>query len=280
MMSPTPSRGGRTRSHRALLINDDGVDSGGLHRLAEVALAAGLEVVVAAPLRESSGSSAGLTALEAHGRVVTEKRQVAGLAGVEVYGVAGSPGFIALIAVDGAFGPRPDIVLSGINNGLNTGQAILHSGTVGAAMTARAHGCRALAISAESSTETSESRWDTAAAVTARILPEVLRSDAPVVWNVNVPHCPVAELRGVRPAELASFGAVQTTIAKSGAGYLQVTVSDVTAEREPGSDAALVSDGYATVTALRPLCAATDSLPLLESKAAPSVGRGATSATV
>ena len=64
-----------------------------------------------------------------------------------MYGVDAAPGFIALIASRGAFGPPPALVLSGINRGLNTGHAVLHSGTVGAAMTGRVNDCRALAVS-------------------------------------------------------------------------------------------------------------------------------------
>jgi 5'-nucleotidase len=93
---------------------------------------------VAALLPDSSGMSAALTATQADGRIVVEERSLPGLTGVPAYGVAAAPGFIVLIATRGAFGAAPDVVLSGINRGVNTGYAVLHSGTVGAAMTASA----------------------------------------------------------------------------------------------------------------------------------------------
>ena len=83
--------------------------------------------------------------------------------------------------------------------------------------------------------------------------------------NVNAPNVAVAELRGLRRARLASFGAVQTNVAESGEGWVRVTVADLDAEYEPGTDAALVADGYATVTPLRPICEAADvELPIPE----------------
>jgi 5'-nucleotidase len=71
---------------------------------------------------------------------------------------------------------------------------------------------------------------------------------------VNVPNVPIDELQGVRQGTLAQFGAVQTTIAEVGEGFVRLGVADEQAHAEPGSDAALVAAGYASVTALRPLC--------------------------
>jgi 5'-nucleotidase len=238
-------------STRALVVNDDGVGAAGIRHLAEVAREAGLEVVVAAPVRESSGSSAALTASQVDGRIVVERQSFDGLDGVPVYGVDAAPGFIALIASRGAFGPPPALVLSGINRGLNTGHAVLHSGTVGAAMTGRVNDCRALAVSLDVG---EEMHWETARAVARQALDWVLALGAPLVLNVNVPNVPIEMLRGVRQGELARFGAVQTTIAEVGEGFVRLGVADEEAHAEPGSDAALVAAGYASVTALRPLC--------------------------
>ncbi len=143
------------RRWRCLITNDDGIDSDGLRVLAEVALEAGLEVIVAAPMQESSGASASITAIEEDGHFVVEPRTLPGLEGAcTVLAVGGLPAFIALTGMRGAFGPTPDIVLSGINNGPNTGYAVLHSGTVGAALTASTFGARAMAVSLNVRTRT------------------------------------------------------------------------------------------------------------------------------
>lgn len=240
---------------RALVTNDDGVSSEGLRTLASSAVAFGFDVIVAAPMRDSSGTSASLTAVQAEGRIVVEKQSLVGLDGVPVYSVDAAPGFIALIATRGAFGRPPSVMLSGINLGLNTGHAVLHSGTVGAAMTGRVNGCRALAVSLA----TGETlHWDVAGEIARRAMGWLLNIDCPVVVNVNVPNLPMQELRGVRQGTLAAFGAVQTTIAEIGEGFVRLGVADAEAEVEPGSDAALIAEGYVSVTALRPLCASVE----------------------
>jgi 5'-nucleotidase len=239
------------RRARALITNDDGVESEGIRRLARSAVAFGLDVVVAAPLHESSGSSAALAAVQDGQRIVVEERTVPGLDGVTVFGVDAAPGFIALIATREAFGPAPDVVLSGVNRGLNAGHAVLHSGTVGAAMTARINGCRAMAVSIDAGEVV---HWDTAEPVVGRMLPVLVELDRPVVLNVNIPNVPESALRGVRQATLASFGAVQTTISRVDEGSLHIGVADRVSELEPGTDASLVASNFATVTALEPLC--------------------------
>lgn len=239
---------------RALVTNDDGILADGLATLARVAVDAGLEVVVAAPHQEFSGASASLTALEADGRIVVHERDLPGLGGVRALGVEAAPAFIALTAVRGGFGATPDLVLSGVNHGPNTGHAVLHSGTVGAALTAATYGYPALAVSMATATPT---RWSTAAEVARQALAWLLSVDSgPIVLNVNVPDVPLEGLRGLRPARLAAFGAVQTNVEEIGEGYVKLALSDVDAKHEPETDAALILEGWATATALTAPCEA------------------------
>jgi 5'-nucleotidase len=236
---------------RALVTNDDGIASEGLRRLASLAVDAGLDVVVAAPNRDTSGASASLTAVQAGGRVVLEHRELDGLEGVPAYGLEAVPAFITLIATRGAFGEPPDVVLSGINNGHNAGQAVLHSGTVGAAMTGATQGCRAMAVSAAAA---EAPHWDTAVDAARTVLPWLLDAPPRTVLNLNAPGVPALRLRGLRRARLASFGAVQTNIAEVGEDYVRVQIVDMDAEREPDTDAALLTEAWATLTALQPIC--------------------------
>src|SRR5688572_26428874 len=97
-----------------LITNDDGIAAPGLRWLARAAVEQGLDVVVAAPQHESSGTSAALTAVTADGRVVFEQTTLVGLEQVKAYSVAASPSYIVVLAWIGAFGRRPDIVLSGV----------------------------------------------------------------------------------------------------------------------------------------------------------------------
>ena len=256
------------RRWRCLVTNDDGIDSLGLRVLAELALEAGFEVVVAAPMREASGASASITAIEEHGHFVVEPRTLPGLEDAcSVLAVDGLPAFIALTGMRGAFGPPPDIVLSGINNGPNTGYAVLHSGTVGAALTASTFGARGLAVSLNVRTRTVSGAglptsalgtpcWETAVEFARRTLPTLLDSPPGTVFNINAPNIPLEQVKGFEAARLARFGAVQTNVAERGEGYVKVALAEIDAEYEPGTDAALVTAGYATITALQAVCEA------------------------
>lgn len=243
-----------------LVTNDDGVTSPGIRALARVAVDLGLDVTVAAPSWNSSGASASLTGVSEDGRLIFEETRIEGLPDVRALAVDAAPALIARVGVRGGFGVTPELVLSGINDGQNTGHAVLHSGTVGAALTAATHGCRAVAVSLAGSVH-----LDTAAQVARRLIERALDAPPPLVVNLNVPDRPMAELRGVRRAPLARFGAVQTQVTELGEGYVDVSFVEIDATAEPASDAALLAQGWATVTPLSPVCEATgiDVDPLL-----------------
>jgi 5'-nucleotidase len=239
---------------RAVVTNDDGIDSEGLRMLACAAVGAGWDVVVAAPDGQASGSGTAMTAVQAEGRVVVERRELPGLEAVPAYAVQGTPGFIAFTAVRGAFGPRPDYLLSGINLGPNTGRVVLHSGTVGAAMTAATHGVRAAAFSLDASDRPDGGWWRSASEVAGEILPALGEVPPGIVLNVNIPGAPRDRIRGIRQGSLAAAGAVELSIGEAAAGYLHVTMAETGQQPAPGTDSALLAAGYAALTALRPVC--------------------------
>jgi 5'-nucleotidase len=253
---------------RVLVTNDDGIDAVGIGVLAAALAARGFETVVAAPRIDSSGTSAALTATEDDGRVLVERRDLDGVPG---YAIAGSPAYITLLGLHGAFGPAPDLVVSGINRGANAGRAVLHSGTVGAALTASAAGCRAMAVSLDilspenattasggavmRMTEADEAarNWSTAAATAVDLVDTLLAAPAGVVLNVNAPALPAERLRGVRRATLAAFGQVQMAVVETGEGFVRTALEESGEQLVPGTDLAALAEGYATVTALRAL---------------------------
>jgi 5'-nucleotidase len=278
---------------RVLITNDDGIAAPGIRWLAGAAHAHGLEVVVAAPQREASGMSAALTAVTDSGRVRFERTTLAGLSEVTAFGVAASPAYIAVLAGLGAFGPPPDLVLSGINRGANAGHAILHSGTVGAALTAGNNGSRAMAVSldvlspaaasaatggaaiAALDTADDEARnWDTAAGLARSLLSRLAEAPAGTVLNLNVPDVPASELAGLRQATLAPFGQVQMAIAESGHGFVRTAIEENGARQIPGTDLAWLAQGYAAVTVVRPPADGTG-LTVPTDLGAADAGRGA-----
>lgn len=233
---------------RVLITNDDGIEAPGLCALAEAAVAAGLEVTVAAPAAQSSGSSASIMAAETDGRIEVERRRLAALPEVAAFAVHGGPGLIALIAARGAFGSPPEIVLSGVNHGANVGRAILHSGTVGAALTGALNGARAMAVSLDVGMDPESFRWSTAAETAVALLPELTARAAGTTMNVNVPN--IDRPRGIREAALAPFGIVQMALAEKDDRYVRLAVEELPLVATEDSDAAQLAAGWTTVTGI------------------------------
>jgi 5'-nucleotidase len=233
---------------RILVTNDDGIDSPGLRELARVIDELGHDVFVAAPHQEASGTSCSLSSVQQDGRTVVERRQLDGDGRVPAYSVVASPAFISLIALRSAFGPPPDMVASGINDGPNTGRAVIHSGTVGAALTAATYGTRGLAVSME----LGEPRhWEASHELVRTALRALAASPVGTTLNLNIPNRRVGAIRGLRQATLAPFGTVQHQVAESGEGFVKLAYAEPAEAAPPGSDAALLAEGFATVTALQ-----------------------------
>jgi 5'-nucleotidase len=156
-----------------------------------------------------------------------------------------------LAACLGAFGAVPDLVVAGINPGANTGHLVIHSGTVGAALTAAGLDVPALAVSMRWSTE-NDYHWDTAAAFAVAAVDWVVKPDdgVPRVLNINVPNLPLAEVKGVHETELAPHGEVWVASADASSGVLELNVKG-RADAAPGTDVAAVASDYVSVTPLR-----------------------------
>ena len=195
---------------RILVTNDDGIDSVGLHVLARAMRPHG-DVVVAAPDREYSGAGAALGALHL---IQPEVRRTF-IEGVdEAWAVTGPPGLCVMFSRLGAFGPRFDLIVSGINPGANVGRAIYHSGTVGACLTGRNGGVSGVAVSQAVTgfgvegqgwdEMIQDQRWETAAAVASAVVGGLIASPPaePVVVNLNVPNRDLRDLRGWRLTEV------------------------------------------------------------------------------
>jgi 5'-nucleotidase len=232
---------------RVLVTNDDGVAAPGLAALARAVVDMGHDVVVAAPLHDQSGSGAAIAPAIAEEGIRVSPGVLDGVAGVAVHGVDGPPALAVMAARLGGLGPAPSLVASGINLGPNTGYAVLHSGTVGAALTAANFGASGVAVSLDSS------RLDhlaTAAAVAQQALSWLARAPVRTVLNVNVPDLPLRRVSGVRWAPLATFGQVQAAVHEGDGGRLQVEIKAGEHERTDGSDTALLAAGFVTVTSI------------------------------
>ena len=113
-----------------LLTNDDGAGATGLQSLRAGLVAAGHRVTVAAPDRNASGSAMGFTWSE-----VSVTRDPAD---PQAFAIGGSPATSVVLGATALYadGRRPDLVISGINHGPNSGALLMLSGTLGAALAA------------------------------------------------------------------------------------------------------------------------------------------------
>lgn len=124
---------------KILLTNDDGYNAPGIIELDRVLTAAGHEVWVCAPASQRSTCSHALT-LHKDLRIIKVSRRR--------YHCEGYPADCVLFALSGAIPcPKPDVVVSGINNGFNLSTDLIYSGTVGAAQEAVVRGYKAIAVS-------------------------------------------------------------------------------------------------------------------------------------
>jgi 5'-nucleotidase len=161
---------------KILISNDDGVTAPGLHQLADALRPLG-DVFICAPEGPRSGASSSLTLYSP--LLVT-------VVGPKIWSVSGNPADAVKLALTELVGGRPDIVVSGINNGLNCGSNVLYSGTVAAALEGAQAGIPSFAVSRKVA---SHERYKSEAKVAAQIIAKLAaRKAGPnTVYNINIP---------------------------------------------------------------------------------------------
>ncbi|WP_050477237.1 5'/3'-nucleotidase SurE [Herbaspirillum rhizosphaerae] len=168
---------------KILISNDDGYQAPGILALAD-ALSAIAEITVVAPDSNRSGSSNSLTL----DRPLWVER-----AGNGFYYLNGTPSDCVHVALTGLLPERPDLIVSGINQGQNMGDDTLYSGTVAAATEGFLFGIPAIAFS---QLHKGWEHLDSAARIAREIVERQFEELAkPYLLNVNIPNLPYAELK-------------------------------------------------------------------------------------
>ena len=181
---------------KILISNDDGFRAEGLVALHKALLSiADVAVEVVAPEHNNSAKS---NALTLHTPLYVHR------ADNGFRYVNGTPADCVHIALTGLLGYRPDLVISGINNGANMGDDTLYSGTVGAAMEGYLFGIPAMAVS---QIDKGWAHLD-AAAEQVKLMVQHMRSGhlmgaQPWLLNVNIPNLPLAQ---IKPPKLCRLG--------------------------------------------------------------------------
>lgn len=176
---------------KILIANDDGYTAKGIQALYDALVGLG-ELTVIAPESNCSGSSNSLTL----NRPLSVQQAHNGF-----YYVNGTPSDCIHIALTGLLDFKPDLIVSGINNGANMGDDTLYSGTVAAAMEGHLFGIPAIAFSLV------EKGWphlDTAARVAKEVVQRAIQQPlgTGTLLNVNIPAVPYDALKGYQVTRL------------------------------------------------------------------------------
>jgi 5'-nucleotidase len=233
---------------RILIANDDGYLAPGIAALVRACQGLG-HIDVIAPEQNASGTSNALT--------LTRPLSVFEASGSAVQGfkvVNGTPSDCVHVALTGLLEQRPDLVVSGINNGANMGDDTLYSGTVAAAMEGFLFGIPAIAFSQ------ADKGWGEleAAAATARsIIDQVLAQglpDKPFLLNVNIPNRADAASRPRRITRLGRRHASEPVIRQTsprGESIYWIGPAGDAREAGEGTDFHATAQGDVSITPLQ-----------------------------
>jgi 5'-nucleotidase len=225
-----------------LISNDDGVRAPGIQALIAEMVRVG-DLIVAAPDRERSAAAHSIS-LDRPLRA----EQVA----PDCWAIDGTPVDCVYLALHHLVPRKPDLCLSGINNGYNLGSDVFYSGTVGAAIEGALRGVPSIALSLE---RQNPQDFSHAAAFSAQLVRDLLGRglDAIVtetLLNVNIPAGPV---RGLRPTSLGHrIYRDQVSVRKDlrGRDYYWIGGPEEKGPDIPGSDCTAIAEGLVSVTAL------------------------------
>jgi 5'-nucleotidase len=228
---------------RILVANDDGYLAPGLAALAERMRALG-EVFVIAPEANHSGASNSLTL----NRPLSVRE-----AGNGFRYVNGTPTDCVHIALTGLLGERPDLVVSGINNGQNMGDDTIYSGTVAAAMEGYLFGVPAIAFS---QVDKGHAHLDSAAQIAAEIVERFLQEPlpAPMLLNVNIPNRPRQEIGAMRVTRLGKRHQSEPVIRATdphGEPIYWIGAAGTAKDAGPGTDFHAIERGEVSITPLQ-----------------------------
>jgi 5'-nucleotidase len=237
---------------KILICNDDGYQASGIIALYE-ALKTVADVEVVAPEHNNSAKS---NALTLHSPMYVQT------AANGFRYINGTPADCVHIALTGLLGYRPDLVVSGINNGANMGDDTIYSGTVGAAMEGYLFGIPAIAFS---QTEKGWAHIDVAARRAAELVQQLIPSlenvaegaeptVPPWLLNVNIPNLPYDEIRGVKVARLGRRHAAERVIMQTsprGETMYWIGGAGPAKEAGDGTDFYATSQKFVSITPLQ-----------------------------
>ena len=237
---------------KILICNDDGYQASGIVALYE-ALKTVADVEVVAPEHNNSAKS---NALTLHSPMYVQT------AANGFRYISGTPADCVHIALTGLLGYRPDLVVSGINNGANMGDDTIYSGTVGAAMEAYLFGIPAIAFS---QTEKGWAFIDEAAQQARNLVQQLMPSleavaegaqptIPPWLLNVNIPNLQADQFKGFKVSRLGRRHSAERVIVQTsprGETMYWIGGSGQAKEAGEGTDFHATTEGFVSITPLQ-----------------------------
>lgn len=231
---------------KILLTNDDGFDAPGILALAN-RLKRKYDVYICAPIEQKSGYSHGVTYF--HTEMYGEERSISGIK--KAWAIDGTPADSAYMGIYAMMNEKPDLLISGINQGQNLSADIMYSGTIGAACEGVVAGVPSIAVSYCSYKDTD---FSMAAEITDKIIPLYMGLEKKdFVLSVNVPELPTEGIKGYKltyPQKPRDFER-KLIIQKESHGFHILMGEELPPEHiEPieGTDSYEVSRGYVSLT--------------------------------
>lgn len=233
---------------RILLTNDDGIHAEGLAALERIAAALSDDVWICAPEYEQSGASRALTLAEPiRVRQVGERR----------FAATGTPTDCVMLALNELVeGPRPDLVLSGVNRGANLAEDVTMSGTVAGAIEAMALGVPGIALSQMGGYQPRDNFFEAAEAFAPGIVKRLVEIGWPadVVINLNFPNLAPDAIREVEVTR-QGFRDVNVRHAEKrtdlrGRDYYWIGFRQEKSQPDEGTDLRALYEGRISVTPL------------------------------
>lgn len=227
---------------RILLTNDDGIHSEGLIGLYKV-LSQRHECTVIAPERENSAIGHAITLMHP---LRVRRIRIKSMSG---YAVSGTPADCVKIGLKSLLKKKPDIVVSGINIGLNVGANLIYSGTVSAAVEAGISGISAISVSQKLSKGMD---FNLSGAIVDNFIDVLKRAllSRKVLININIPAGKIRGVRLTHQARSVSKESIEKRIDPRGIAYYWLKGGLVSSDRDKHSDETAVSKGYISVTPL------------------------------
>ncbi|MFM8552295.1 MAG: 5'/3'-nucleotidase SurE [Nitrospiraceae bacterium] len=228
---------------KILVTNDDGIDSPGLHALADALRPLG-DVWVVAPDRERTAVAHALT---------LHKPLRLNRLGRQIFSVNGTPSDCVNLALKKVLPTQPALIVSGINRGVNLGDDVTYSGTVSAALEGTILGIPSIAVSQEAGRDGRTFRFDVAAAYAVRVARAVLIHGLPAetLVNVNAPDRPKSRIKGVKVTSLSRrwfHDPIVEKVDPHGRKYYWIAGTRVSWERRKDADHEAVRQGFVSVT--------------------------------